>query len=1175
MFAFLKGRDPMAEFASRIEGQSPSVGIVAIDALFTWHDFPRNVPLRDIAKLDIGPLPELRKLSDEQAGFGVAALLLWYARFSNSDSPLVIFWAARAGRVTWTQDVACAMLETYPNRRSSTFGALPLDPYTAEILQNTWPKGLPARVKRALGSFLDNLLEVPDPLSKRAKAELRRLDSLAGRDPDENAVVRRQAQEAENYMRLQEEVLAGLGPHMRIGVDHHIQTGSTDHIFAKAWGAQIEDISPEERAQLYVDLARINALKEHPGNSFATIYDPLPGALNLAHLRMPDTLLNSKFGQRKMVFTDAQVKMLLRADHNPKRRRGGKWRLMQDARKVLFKSIIDAIETPDAELAAILRKHRLYAAEYSELVSALCPTEAKPRVYKGTKEEQALARSRDDLDLVLKRLPGMWAQVAGGGGGDWAHVNHQLFPYFAEIWAYSQSINAAVQHGIDSRADHDRLMALIARGDENLALLRAGAVAPRTLDEITQSFPEGEPLRLKNPFATRFKPGPLGEPFDKWGSPNLDWLAAVEAQYMASIKQDAQKISLPPEQGLEGVLFDLRKNQPSGRPTKTWLKRASDLLKPAMEDQILGVIAAHTPGRVQYTGDVRQLFEEYDAFHVQTHDMLSVLWLAHLIGPRAVPALLDYAQNAYKKIPGIGMANEKLGNAAALSLSLMPDEEAAAALMRLQRKVTFSSAKKRVGKLLDEAAERAGVSRDTLEELSVQDHALADGQRRVPMNSGAAVLTAEGLKIALAWEDAGGTCRKAPPKSLKDADPAGIKTARALVKEIEADLATWKDRLDSSYLRDVSWAYDVWRQRYADHGTLSLLARRLIWTVKTEGSIETVVPTAEGCVTASGTPVSFKDSDRVQLWHPLDATAEEVRAWRMALMQAGIVQPFRQAWRETFVLTEAERETGTYSNRFAGHVLRQHQMMALGQANGWQSTHRTGFDTPDDEPSHIRLPAFGLQAEYWTEAAGMDGPTTNGGSYLYISTDRVAFHRLVPKARFGRGEKVALADVPARVFSEIMRHCDLFTSVTSICLDPEWQDRGQDAEHPSAWQQGADRYWTAGHRKPLEGSAATRRDMLELLLPRLKQSKALSLSGSYLRVQGKLNAYIIHIGSAGVLIEDTLRHVCIVPRGKGKAVTLPFDGDSTLSLILSKAVLLCEDHKITDEVIVKQIRSIC
>jgi hypothetical protein len=54
------------------------------------------------------------------------------------------------------------------------------------------------------------------------------------------------------------------------------------------------------------------------------------------------------------------------------------------------------------------------------------------------------------------------------------------------------------------------------------------------------------------------------------------------------------------------------------------------------------------------------------------------------------------------------------------------------------------------------------------------------------------------------------------------------------------------------------------------------------------------------------------------------------------------------------------------------------------------------------------------------------------------------------------------------------------------------------------------------------------------------------------------------------------QYLCIVP-GRGstnksaESVFLPFEGDNTLSIILSKAFLLAEDKKITDPTITSQI----
>ena len=61
-----------------------------------------------------------------------------------------------------------------------------------------------------------------------------------------------------------------------------------------------------------------------------------------------------------------------------------------------------------------------------------------------------------------------------------------------------------------------------------------------------------------------------------------------------------------------------------------------------------------------------------------------------------------------------------------------------------------------------------------------------------------------------------------------------------------------------------------------------------------------------------------------------------------------------------------------------------------------------------------------------------------------------------------------------------------------------------------------------------------------------------------------------------ILMEPNDQYLCIVPDRGGKGVTenvfLPFEGDSGLSVILSKAMLLAEDDKITDVTITRQIK---
>jgi hypothetical protein len=159
---------------------------------------------------------------------------------------------------------------------------------------------------------------------------------------------------------------------------------------------------------------------------------------------------------------------------------------------------------------------------------------------------------------------------------------------------------------------------------------------------------------------------------------------------------------------------------------------------------------------------------------------------------------------------------------------------------------------------------------------------------------------------------------------------------------------------------------------------------------------------------------------------------------------------------------------------------------------------------------------------------------------------------------------IPLEQVPPLVFSEAMRDVDLFVGVTSIALDPNWADRGTEPYYD---------YWRQASFGPLSATAEVRRDVLARLLPKTKLADRVELGDRYLRVRGTRGTYKVHLGSANILVEPDDRYLCIVPASSARAkrVLLPFEGDGVLSLILSKALLLAADDKISDPTILHQL----
>lgn len=308
-----------------------------------------------------------------------------------------------------------------------------------------------------------------------------------------------------------------------------------------------------------------------------------------------------------------------------------------------------------------------------------------------------------------------------------------------------------------------------------------------------------------------------------------------------------------------------------------------------------------------------------------------------------------------------------------------------------------------------------------------------------------------------------------------------------------------------------------------------------------------------------GRPLKIAPSAQVALWHPIDHDVSTVLAWRQALMDWGVTQPFKQAYREIYLLTDAERETRTYSNRFAGHILRQHQFNAIRVPLDWQYSFMGNWDSYDAVPT-LEVPQADVRIEWWFQPIAEHEIGVNG-ALLYVGTDQV---------RFYRGQKqLDLSTIPPLVFSEVMRDVDLFVGVCSIGTDPTWGD------HPDR-QADLAAYWQHFSFGDLSTMAKTRREALERLLPRLKIADRCTLTDRFLVVRGDLRTYKIHLGSSNILMASNDQYLCIVPNRSARGdrhIVLPFEGDQTLAVILSKALMLAADQKIDDPSILRQIRS--
>lgn len=575
-----------------------------------------------------------------------------------------------------------------------------------------------------------------------------------------------------------------------------------------------------------------------------------------------------------------------------------------------------------------------------------------------------------------------------------------------------------------------------------------------------------------------------------------------------------------------------------------------------------------------------------DLLIIQPHmDLLvGLAWCCGLQRDASVTRALGLlAVSMYRKVPGIGPRAVRVGNACIVALGMIGDADALGQLALLKVKVKFGGAQAAIDKAMTKLADKLGISREDLEEMSVPAYGLT-GVGRMDLTIGdctAELSVIDSRSTALAWMRSDGKVQKSMPASLKQEHPEEVKELLAAKKDIERMLPAQAERLDALYLRRKCWPLDIWRERYLDHPLVGSLARRLIWNFTTDGMTIPGVWLKDALVDPHGQPLALDQMQTtVTLWHPLHQEPGMVLGWRGFLEEWEIIQPFKQAHREIYLLTPPEETTRTYSNRFAAHILKQHQFNALCAARGWKNKLRLMVDD-EYPPATRRLPQWELRAEFWIEGAGAEygTDTLDSGAYRYVTTDQVRFYQENDpqvSAHAGGGgygqrqviEPTPLASVDPLVFSEIMRDVDLFVGVASVGNDPNWLDGG----HTDQQRQ----YWGEVSFGELGASAQTRKSLLERLIPKLKIAGACSFEERFLVVQGKRHAYKIHLGSGNILIKPQDKYLCIVPAQRqvdkdGGKLFLPFEGDRTLSVIISKAFLLAADDKITDATILRQL----
>ncbi|WP_420571509.1 DUF4132 domain-containing protein [Kordia sp.] len=616
----------------------------------------------------------------------------------------------------------------------------------------------------------------------------------------------------------------------------------------------------------------------------------------------------------------------------------------------------------------------------------------------------------------------------------------------------------------------------------------------------------------------------------------------------------------------------------SGKPSKRFLKSTSDIIDQIGISKYKAIVhpwlehitkLKEIEKTIKYDHGNGYVYEytHFEFLHEKSTTFVKgIVWsLAKFHDSTTLHLVAKLAERCFKKIPGVGPAAAGIGNACIYVLGNTKGLEGISHLSRLKLKIKQNNTRKTIIKYIEEASTKLGISSSEIEELSIPNFGLENGEKTIAFDDYHLELSIQELgKVNLIWRKPDGKSQKTTPAFVKNSTKHSqtLKKAKSDIAQIKKYLTAQRDRIDRLYLDNRIWTYESLTKYYLNHGLVSFIAKKLLWQFKKEDTFVTAFYINEQWITENNTPLDWiTEETEVRLWHPIYEEVTGVLFWRKKLEELEIKQPLKQAYREVYILTDAEINTKTYSNRMAAHILKQHQFNALTSIRGWKYSLMGAYDDGiDSQTATIQIKAHQLEAQFWINELYADDEFNDAGIWNYVATDQVRFIK--------DNEVLDLIEVPKLVLSEILRDVDLFVGVCSVGNDPEWRDNGGLPQYRD--------YWTSYSFGDLTEVAKTRKQILEKLLPRLKISKVSSIDGKFLRVKGTKRTYKIHIGSSNILMEPNDQYLCIVPaRGKDKNTSnifLPFEGDRGLSLVLSKAFLLAEDDKITDKTILSQIQ---
>lgn len=380
-------------------------------------------------------------------------------------------------------------------------------------------------------------------------------------------------------------------------------------------------------------------------------------------------------------------------------------------------------------------------------------------------------------------------------------------------------------------------------------------------------------------------------------------------------------------------------------------------------------------------------------------------------------------------------------------------------------------------------------------------------------------------KTHLAVEKMGKKLKSIPAKYRKN---QAVKKLQEHKKTLANQYSRAKHSLEEAMNRGDEFSVPEF-QALSQHPLVSPMLKNLVLVVASEKPVKMGFPDArwQALISPNNECYTLAKGDKIRIAHCVDL--ENGGNWSEYQHNCFInqrIQPFKQIFRELYLVTADEKAEKSVSRRYAGHQVQPKKTVALLKTRGWRVDYEAGLQKVFYKEN---LVATIYAMADWFTPSDVEAPTLETVQFF----DRKTW------------KNVAFEKIEARIFSEVMRDIDLVVSVAHAGgVDPE-------ASHST-----------------LEMRSVLIDETIKLL-----GFDNLKLQKNHAIISGEIGNYSVHLGS-GVVHRQPGGYISILPvhsshRGR---IFLPFaDDDPKTAEIISKILLLVKDNEIKDPTILQQL----